>query len=294
MKVQIGQDGQEANYAKSLIAGSAKMGKTVGIMASVMGVLPWQKYGGVCKHPSEVHLLGFDQSTATGIGPFFKSLNAPADSMKWTYWNMQDDVLEASRSSQEWDYSFFDKVMKALRQIQDKMKPGGVLVISSLTTLALTLERQMAGPAGQKQGGGMDQSKWQDFARQLVDIRAEAQVDNWHCIWEAHIYKPPNTSQNKDAEKEESLQVSGKTGFNFPNNVSEVFRMNRQFGSKYPGSKIDRVEFDTRPVMSYTVGGRLSNEKLLPKMDDLTLMYYKLGLKVGYWGRKGKAEVSEE
>ncbi len=228
--------------------------------------------------------------------PFLAACGAPAEANSYTYWKMQDDVLLAGRSTNEWDYTFFNSVMDCIRRIQDKLSKvkGGCIIISSLTTLGLTLERAMAGPAGAKMGGGMDQSKWQDFARQLSDIRSELQVDSWHCIWEGHIYKPPNTSQNKDENKPETLQVSGKSGFNFPNNVAEVFSLQREFGQKYQGSKIDKTYFDTRPTMDFMAGGRLSNEKLGPREVDLTVMYHKLGLKTGRWNAPKKAGAVPE
>lgn len=285
MKKQTGEKIQESSYIKALVTGTTKMGKTVGLVLQCMGLMPWQKYGGVC-NPSNIHLLGFDESGAKGINSFLKMINAPAEAYKYNYWNMQEDVLKVARSPHEYDYEFFNAVMKTIREIANEMKPGGVLIPSSLTTMALALERGVAGPAGEKPGGGMDQSKWQDFARQITDIRAEAQVDLWHCIWEAHIYKPPNTSQNKEAEKEETLQVSGKSGFNFPNNVSHTFRLQRKFGMRHEGTKVDKMYFDTQPSMAYT--GRCVTENLGPQETDLTYMLAKLGYKVNYWGRKNK------
>lgn len=280
----------ESKYAKFLITGSTKMGKTVTMMAMALGLMPWQKYGGVCA-PQDLHLLGFDEATAQGVNTFFKMLNAPPEAYKYTYWNMQDDVRSAMRTQNEYDYTFYNKVMQVIRDnILPAMhrRPGGVLIPSSLTTLGLALERSVAGPAGIKPGGGMDQSKWGDFARQVTDIRSEAQVDTHHCLWEAHIYKPPNTSQNKDAEKEESLQVSGKAGFNFPNNVGAVFRLQRKRGQVHPGTKIDQMFFDTRTEMAYT--GRCVTEQLRPQEVDLTYMISKLGHKVTFWGRKAEAK----
>lgn len=291
MKYTTGEKISESEHANVLVTGTTKMGKTVGLVASILGLMPWQKYGGICS-PSNLHIIGFDEAAAKGINSFLKMLNAPAEAYKYNYWKMQDDVLVASRSKEEYDYTFFNSVMDTTRQIQDKMKKGGVLLPSSLTTMALTLERGVAGPAGAKPGGGMDQSKWQDFARQITDIRAEMQVDLWHTFWEAHIYKPPNTSQQKDAEKEETLQVSGKSGFNFPNNVAAVWRLQRRRGTVHPGTKVDQMYFDTRTDMAFS--GRCVTENLLPQESDLTYMVAKIGYKVQFWGRKGKgAEPTE-
>lgn len=288
MQEQIGQDGHESDYAKTLAAGPGKVGKTVTIMANVMGVMPGQKYGGICKTPSEVHLIGLDQSAAAGVGPFFKMCGAPEEAYKFHYYKCQDDVSAAALSQDEWDYTFFNSMMDTISRVKDKCakRPGSVIILSSLTTLALTLERGMAGPAGAKMGGGMDQSKWGDFARQLTDIRSSLQVDQWHMIWEGHLYKPPATGQDKSVERPETLQVSGKAGFNFPNNVGEVFGIRRSFGVKHEGTKIDQVYFDTKPSMDFIAGGRMTNEKLNAKEYDLTLVYHKLGYKIGFWGRK--------
>lgn len=292
MKHVTGESVIESKYIKGLFTGTTKMGKTVGLMAQAMGLMPWQKYGGICNRPSEVHLLGFDESAAKGVNTFFKMINAPKEAYQYQYWNMQEDVIAAQRGKDEYDYTFYNKVMEVLGMIASKMKPGGVLIPSSLTTLGLTLERAVGGPAGIKPGGGMDQSKWGDFARQVNDIRAECQIDLWHCLWEAHIYKPPNTSQNKDAEKEETLQVAGKAGFNFPNNVSAVFRMQRKRGMLHPGTKVDQMYFDTRVDMAYT--GRCVTETLAPQENDLTVMLHKMGYKVGRWGAKGSKASAEE
>lgn len=292
MKEQIGQEGQEANYAKTLAAGPGKLGKTVKIMSNVMGVEPGQKYGGICKAPSQVHLIGLDQSAASGVGPFFKMCNAPAEAYKYNYYKCQDDVQRAGVSDSDWDYTFFNSMTDVAKRIQDKCAkyPGSVVIMSSLTTLGITLERGMGGPAGALKGGGMDQSKWGDFARQLNDLRAMFQNDLWHMIWEGHLYKPPATGQDKSVERAETLQVSGKAGFNFPNNVGEVFGIRRQFGIKHEGTKIDKVYFDTKPSMDFIAGGRMTNEKLNEKEYDLTLAYHKLGYKVGFWGRKAAAK----
>lgn len=276
----------ESNYLKALVTGTAKMGKTCALACMALGLMPWQKHGGLVTAPHNLWILGFDEAAAKGINTFLKMLNAPPEAYKYNYIKLQDDVLAASRGTEEYDYTFFNKVMETMRYVQGKIKPGGVLIPSSLTTMALALERSVAGPAGAKPGGGMDQSKWQDFARQIADIRGEAQIDNWHCLWEAHIYKPPNTSQNKEAEKEETLQVSGKSGFNFPNNVSAVFRLQRKRGQMYPGTKVDQMYFDTRTEMAYT--GRCVTETLAPQETDLTVMCHKMGYKVGFWGRKAK------
>ena len=135
----------------------------------------------------------------------------------------------------------------------------------------------------------MDQSKWLDLARQVNEFRNLFQAGDWHCLWEAHIYKPPPTGQDKK-ERPETIQVSGKSGYNFPNNVEQIFRLRRIFDSPYERTKIDKMYLDTRPSLDFIAGGRCFTEDLDPKETDLTLAFAKLGLKCGRWGapKKGK------
>lgn len=291
MKEQSGETYQSGDFAKALAVAESKVGKTTFLVASALGVLPWQKFGGVVDKPENLHVIALDSGAVSGVSSFLKMCDAPAEAYKFRVYNMQDDVRRISTAESDWDYSFFNNMVQTIKKIQDRCKSGSPMVIvSSLTTLALTLERALAGAPGDsaKKGAGMDQSKWTDYARQLNEVRNLLQQDSWHMLWEGHVYKPPNTGQNKKAEddRKETIQVSGKAGYNFPNNVEQIFRLRRMFGDTYENTKIERVFLDTRPTMDFIAGGRSFTENLDPKEHDLTLAFYKLGLKVGRWGSK--------
>jgi hypothetical protein len=285
-----------SEFAKMLAVGKAKEGKTVALAANLLGVLPWQKYGGVIDDPANLHILAFDSGAVVGLKEFLRDLCGmkEADIARVRIYNFQEDVRKISLSDDEWDYSFYNSVVTTGKKIQDRIKSNtsSAVMISSLTTLALTLERAIAGPPGNedKRGAGMDQSKWSDFARQLNEIRNLLQQDSWHCIWEGHVYQPPPTGQDKSVIAKETIQVSGKAGYNFPNNVEQVVRIRRSFGETYERTKVDRVYFDTRPTMDFVAGGRLFTTNLDAKEFDLTYAFHKLELKIGRWGRPKKSK----
>jgi hypothetical protein len=299
MKKQTIEDYVPSQYAKSLVVAEAKMGKTVFLAAGALGVLPWQKYGGVVDDPSHLHVVALDANAAGGISSFLDMCGAPKEAKRANVINLQEDVRRIAQSESDHDYSFYNLMVQVKREIESQVKASkGVhlVLISSLTTLAQTLERAIAGPPGDphKGGLGMDQNKWTEFARQLNELRNLFQQDSWHVIWEGHTYRPPDTSQQggravEGAEKKETIQVSGKAGFQFPNNVEQVFRVRRSYGRTWEGSKVEEMYLDTRPTMDFVPGGRLFTEKLDPREPDMTLAFYKLGLTVGRWGaKKGK------
>lgn len=297
MKEQNGSSYQASEFLKAMGLAEAKVGKTCALVAWTLGLMPGQKFGGVIDKPENLHVLSLDAAAIRGAIGFLKMLNAPKEAFNFKVYNLEDDVRRVSCGTEEWDYSLYNNVLTTVRKITDRCKGGSpVIIVSSLTTLALALERAIAGPPNEaKRGAGMDQAKWSDFARQLNEIRNVLQQDSWHCIWEGHIYKPPATGQNKNADDapRETLQVAGKAGYNFPNNVEQVFRIRRMFGQSIEGnSKIDQVYLDTRPSMEFIAGGRLFTEALDAKEYDLTLATYKLGLTVGRWGAKKKEKAA--
>ncbi len=281
-----------SKYAKALVVAYNKDGKTVGLTAGALGVLPWQEAGGIVDRPENLHIVALDSGAATGVPSFLKLCGAPKEAYKVRIYNLADDVRTVGASESEWDFNFYNLLSQVIGTIRERAARGGThaVIISSLTTLALTLERAIAGPPGNssKRGMGMDQSKWSEFARQVAEIRNHYQEDKWHCLWEGHVYKPKESGQNAGAPKPETLQVSGKTGDNFPNNVEQVFRFRRQRGETYEKTKVDQIYLDTRPAMDFIPGGRLFTEMLDAKEDDMTIAFYKLGLKIGRWNSKTK------
>jgi len=296
MKEQTIDSYQPSNYAKAVAASEAKVGKTVFLAAGCLGVLPWQEYGGVVDDPRNLHIVSLDANAAGGIGTFLDACGAPKEAKRANIYNLQEDVRRIASQSDDMNYDFYNLLLQTAKKIEDRCKSGvPVVIISSLTTMAQSLERAIAGPPGdpRKGGLGMDQNKWTEFARQVNELRNVFQHDNWHCIWEAHIYKPPPTGQGGQ-DKKETIQVSGKAGYQFTNNVEQVFRIRRLFGQTHQGTNVDQMYLDTRPAMDFVPGGRLFTEKLSAKEFDITYAFSKLGLKIGQWGVESESKKSKK
>lgn len=287
MKETTAEDESLSKFAKALVVAKSKEGKTVGLVAGALGVLPWQRYGGIVDRPEHLHVIALDQGAAAGIAPFLKMCGAPKEAFKLKIWQMQDDVLAAAGQTGDWNFDFYNALIQCVKRIQDQTKGTGAVIVSSLTTMAQTLQRGISGPPGddRKKGGGMDQAKWPELGRQVNEIRNVLQKDLYHIIWEGHVYKPPGMPGTQDTQKE-SIQVQGAAGHNFPNNVELVLRFRRDYGNTHADTRIDRVFLDTQPSMDFIPGGRCITEKLDAKEDDMTKAFYKLGYKVGRWNSK--------
>ncbi len=295
MKEQTGESYLSSQYAKSLMASEAKIGKTMFIIASLLGCLPNQKKGAVVSRPKFLHVLSFDSGALSGIRRFLtESCQAPAEALNFRVYNMQDDMRKAAVGTGDYDRTFYNQIQTVLHTVRERAaaEPGvHALHISSLTGMVEGLLRSVSGPAAQKKGGGMDQSKWGDFAGQVTELRNFAQLDLWHCIWEAHIYTPAPTGQGSEQEvPKETLQIPGKSGQNFPFNVEQVFRIRREFGNTYDGTSVDKTHMDTRASLAFAAGGRNFTEALKAKEYDMTSAFERLGLKTGNWGRKSSDE----
>lgn len=280
-----GETYQSAQFAKSMFVAEAKVGKTCFEVAACLGALPWQKRGGIVDKPQNLHLITFDANAAGGLREFLlNSCGAKEEALKFTIWNLQEDARKVAVSKQEYDFSLLNTYFDVLQRINDRTRTGvPVVIVSSLTGFAQSLQRGISGPPGNKRGGGMDQSKWESFAQSLTEVRNLTQQDTRHVIWEAHVYKPPSTGQSGEA-RPETMQISGKSGQGFALNVEQVFRIRRQYGTKYEGTQVDRVYLDTQPTMDFIANGRKFNELLNPQEPCPTKAFDKLGLKVGGWG----------
>lgn len=270
-----------AKYAKALFLAEGKVGKSSFLVASALGLLPWQKQGGVVDRPENLHVLTFDSSALTGITGFLtKTCKAPEAALNFNVYNFQDDTRQVSLGSSDWDFSLYTAVREAANKIRQEAKKGGthVVIVSSLTGIAQALKRSLAGPIGSgKKGSGMDQAKWDAYGATLSEMRNALQDDAYHLFWEAHIFKSGGD------EPKETLMLEGKSGQNFAFNVEQVFRVRRMFGQKSPNTNCDTVYLDTRPNMECVANGRGFNEALEAKEPDLTVALEKLGLKVGKW-----------
>lgn len=291
---------QSSNYAKASCISPSKAGKTCFLYAGAMGLLPWQTSGAVVDRPDHMHVVTFDANAFGGVRSFVsKACGADpkkvASALKYTrIYNMQDDFFSISKSPEPYDPTFYSAVLNTLSLIQEKVaaSPGvHVVLISSLTGLAAGIERGVMGAPKTDGKGYADIDKWQRFAAQLAEIRNFAQIDDWHCLWEAHLHEPRSMSQGQNASNspKESIMVAGKTGQNWNYNVEQVFKISRMFGQRYKDTKVDQTYFDTAPTLDFITGGRSTNELLSPKEFCVTTAFKKLGLKVGRWGAAAKA-----
>lgn len=292
---QTGETYTSSRYGKSLVVSEAKVGKTCNLVGGLLGVLPWQKNGGVVTAPKHLHVIAVDANAVGGVKRFLlDTCKATKETLGFTIWNIQDDVRRISEADDDYDMSLFNTLMGVQRQIREEVAAAGqsavaAVVYSSLTTIAGALERGVVGPP--KGSGYADPNKWKIVQHQLNEIRSYGQIDFAHTLWEGHIYQPPpppamKKNANADDLPKEKLQISGQAGHNFPNNVEQIFRMRRQFGTKSPGTECDQVYLDTQAALAFVAGGRNFTEALNPKEYDITIAYNKLGLRIGRWGMK--------
>jgi hypothetical protein len=279
--------GNGSSHAQALFLAEAKAGKSSFLCASALGVLPWQKAGGIVDRPENLHVLTFDASALAGISGFLgKTCRASDEVLGFNIYNFEADARRVSLGSGDWDFSLFEAVTATVRKIQAEVKarPGvHVVLVSSLTGLVQNLKRAIAGPIGNKKGSGMDMAKWDAYGSMVAELRNIVQDDAYHTFWEAHIER----STGEDAK--ETVALQGKTGQSFALNVAQVFRIRRMMGQKYTGTACDQVFLDTKPNIEFIANGRKFNECLDDKETDLTAAFQKLGLAVGLWKPSSKA-----
>lgn len=289
---QTGEAYTAAKYAKMMAAAHAKHGKTCSLIANALGLMPCQKAGGVVSHPKHLHVITFDSGALTGVKEFLlRSCKAPQEALQYDVLNFQEDARKAfAQVGNGYDGALLANYFKALELIEREIKPGEthMIVVSSLTGLAVALERAMMGGPIKEDGtakkGYGDQSKWQLFAAWIQEIQNRTQIDTAHVVWETHVTQAYTEAQD-NKEPEEKIQVSGKAGTAFPNYVEQLVKV-RRVPQKYDGTSVDRVVFDTRPRFGFLAGGRASNDLLAPEEPDLTTMFTKLGLAVGGWKKQ--------
>ena len=294
MKEQNVETYADGAYGHMMAASETKAGKTCYLAAGSLGILPWQKAtGGIVDRPENLHVVTFDKNAAGGLKRFFlETCLAPAESLKMRIYNMSDDLEKMQANPADWNFDLFNGVMDVLQTVAERASKGGthVVLISSLTGMASALHRALAGAPGAKKGAGMDMAKWDAFAAHLREIRGYAQAGRWHCFWEAHVYKPQQNTQDKDAAPpRESIQIPGKSAYEFTVNVPYIVRIRRQVGDRYENTACEKTYLDTRAQLDFLSGGRNFTEALEAKEYNPTLAFQKLGLQVGGWGAKTAA-----
>lgn len=291
MQEQNGSTYKSATFSKALFAGENKEYKTTTLMAYALGAFPWQKNGGVVSRPEDLHVIPFDAGALTGAFRFLKETLGVSDETlsKIRVWNMQEDVRQAFESEKPYDHTLYGSVLGVQSRLRDATASGGVPVVlfSSLTVLGMALERAIMGPptgSGKSGKGVGDEDRWGLLKRQLFTIQNAFQVDAWHMWWEAHVLKGTE-------EAKETLQISGSAGRNWGVNMEQIFRLQRGQRITTPaGKSLEQMSLNTRPSTEFIANGRGFNEALNPVEPDLTVALYKLGLKVGCYGKKTEAK----
>ena len=291
MEEQSGDEYEGSAFAKSLMLALAKDGKTCFIVGSILGVLPWQKHGGVVDRPDHLHIISTDTEALAGVKGFLtKTCMAPPEALKFRVYNMEKDVVSTALQKQDNDLTFYNTLMATLQTIYDRVqqqKGVHAVLFSSLTTIGTALLRGLSGDPSDK-GAGMDIDKNNRFGSSVAELRMWGQLDEWHCFWEAHLYKKapiPKPGEPQQAPKD-SLLLRGQAGETFPANVGQIFRIRRMRGQKHEGTQCDQMYLDTRSSSDFDPGGRLFTENLAPKEPDLTVALHKLGKRIGRWGAK--------
>jgi hypothetical protein len=298
---QTGLTYQGSKYAKATFVSTPKIGKTSFLVASALGVLPWQKEGGIVDSPKNLHVVSVDAGSLGGIRDFLlKSCGAPEEALGFTVWNLQDSARRVGESAQEYDLTFFGDLMAVFNKIQERTKGVPVVHIASLTGVSQALERSVVGPPGSAGRRGQDGkvigkgygdiSKWQALGHQLSTIQNTFQVDDWHCLWETHLDQGAPQMTDNAPEPKQSIKVSGSAGRWWAFNCESVFSIKREFGQRYKETTVDKVYLDTKHGIEVLSGGRKFNEVLDPQERDMTATFRKLGLKVGHWNQREKKQ----
>lgn len=292
MKEQTGETYTSSQYAKFLMVANSKDGKTVWSAASALGALPWQKEGGLVSDPRHFHVVAADVDAVSGVKSFLQKCGAPAEAMKFTVWNFQDDVRRVVEGKAGgYDHTFFLNLMEVRDKIQERSAgKGAVVLLSSLTGIAHAIERSLMGqPKGKSDAGKGygDRDRWTLLSAQLFELQDAFHTDDWHCLWEGHLMPKGGGGGGQDgAPKPDSIAVRGSAGQNWGYNTNANIRIRRHLGQKHPGTQIDQVSIETRPSLDFVSNGRNFAELLAEKEVDLTVVCRKLGFKVGSWGAK--------
>lgn len=242
MEEQTGDSYQGSPYIWALIAAQAKVGKTTGIVANVLGAMPWQLFGGVVDKPSHFHIVTADASALMGAREFLlENCEMPKEALGYRVYNLEKDVRTIAESVEAYQHRIF----LLLREVRDRIaqhiasEPGvHAVLVSSLTGFARAMERGLMGrPTGQTKGRDGDKNGkgygsidlWQLLKTQLFDLQDVFQALDAHVFWEGHLVKftvgtPPNQTE------EEKLAISGSagSGSGFGFNVSHAFRIARK------------------------------------------------------------------
>lgn len=282
--------GLEAFERGALVVDEAKTGKSCFLVSSLLGLLPWQKNGGVIDRPSHLHVIATDTNALGGVMEFLtKTCSAPSEALKFKIYNLEKAVLQSADNAEGNDTTFYNLLISTIMTIRERAasQPGvHAMVMSSLTVMASTMQRGLSGSPLAK-GKGMDADKWGRFKGMMSDLRTFSQAGDLHTFWEAHLQQRVEFG-DPGGQAKDSLLISGSAGKDFPSQVEHIFRVRRLHGQKYENTQCDHAFLDVTASSDFVPGGRLFTERLGTKEKCLTVAMHKLGKKIGGWKAKIK------
>lgn len=281
--------GVDAFERGALVVDTAKTGKSCFLVGSLLGVLPWQKQGGVVSSPKHLHVVSLDNNAMGGVMDFLtKTCNAKPEALGFRIYNLERAVLQTSDDQAGNNMDFYNLLMSTVLTIRERAaSQSGVhaMLISSLTVAGATFLRGLSGSPVEK-GGGMSIDAWRRYAGMLHDFRTFSQAGDLHCFWESHLYRKAKIGETQESD---SLLLSGSAGENFPTMVEHIFRVRRLHGQKFQDTNCDKAYLDIQASSDFVPGGRLFTERLAAQEKDLTVALTKLGKVVGNYGAKSSA-----
>lgn len=280
----LADDKTQDQYAKAFAVAPGKDGKTTKLVADCLGALPGQTHG-VVTSPAHLHVFPFDTAATEGLAPFLTELcGKPKSILEVDVIDLKESLEKAYNCRTDWNTTFFNATRNKIDELKNRMaKMGGVhaVIVSSLTGVTEVFKRAISGGVSieGKKGVGMDMSKWDAYGQWLIELRTALQSDSHHCFWEGHIVKKVVTSQGQETMTEE-IPVQGPVAKNWSFNVAQNFRL-RRTTEKYPGTKIDKMYYETRPTAEFSAAGRGFTTALDPKELDMAVVLKKLGKRIG-------------
>ena len=297
IKETTGRTLRLSDYIKALTAGQAKCGKTSFLVGSLLGVLPWQEFGGVVSSPKHLHVVALDQDALDGIQEFLVGMcKAPDESLDFNVYNLLENVHAASLQAERYGSDFYNMMHATILRIHEKIaqRPGvHALVVSSYTTMARAVETEVRGaPTDEnwKPDYGRD---WNMVNAQLNRLQNAYQRDLAHVFWEGHVQYVA-AEGSKDMKKTVPvLKVHGQAGQEWANNTSHNLLIRRdpmapKVSKNGVKLEVDRMYLEVKGGgTAFLTGGRRV-AGLSAQEADMTVALKKMGYKVGQWGWKGK------
>lgn len=296
LKETTGRTLRLSDYIKALTAGQAKCGKTSFLVGSLLGVLPWQEFGGVVSSPKHLHVVALDQDALDGIQEFLVGMcKAPEEALDFNVYNLLENVHECSLASSRYGSDFYNALQATRIRIHEKIarSPGvHALVVSSYTTMARAIETEVRGEPTNENWKADYGKDWNMLNAQMARLQNAFQLDKCHVFWEGHVvYVAPEGSV--DMKKTQPvLKVHGSYGQEWANNTSHNLLIRRdpqapKVTKNGVKSEVDRMYLEVKGGgTAFLTGGRRV-AGLRANEDDLTVALKRMGYKVGQWGWKG-------